>query len=687
MTRRLLSFLLIMVAVFPAVWGQVTILDFESAATTTTFQYFGSSLEPSLTSTIANPDASGDNTSATVLQFAKPAACQTWAGAYSNPNPTTPVDVTSSTHITVKVWMDHIGNLGLKLENSSTGGANWLQTKANTKINQWETLTFDVTIPGEETPNTAAAGNVYNTVTLFFDFGTSPAADLTYYLDDIVVEPSSVLTCNTFLDFETAPTTTTFQFFGSTIDGQLSTTIANPDASGINTSANVLNFLKPANCQTWAGAFSNPDPAVPIDVTGGGMICLKFWTDHPGNVYLKLENSLTGGANWAMQVDNTVVNEWVELCFDTSLPSLEAPNQPAAGNVYARVTLFCDFGTSPTSDQVFYIDDLSLCTSGSTPTAAVTFKVDMNQYTGTYSNVYVSGSFNSWSGDANPMSDPDGDKVYETTLQIPVGLYEYKFELDNWANSESFPVTASCTKTTIDGSNVFTNRKLALAGDATVGPYCYSSCYSCGNEVNITFNLGMGTYTADPGGVYLAGGLDFGAPGGLFRMSDDNGDQIYNLTIQRERNYSSFYDFANGPCPDYSCKEHIEGQPCARPDNYNDRFLNPVSQDTVINTCFAVCSDNTACTISDVKDLSAQSGWMTLQPSLATSSVYLGFASSCNGAAQIRVFNAAGIEVMHLTSAPFADGYQLQVNQLQKGMYFVEVKTNDKQATAKFVRM
>ncbi|MBK8427823.1 MAG: hypothetical protein IPL27_18455 [Lewinellaceae bacterium] len=67
----------------------------------------------------------------------------------------------------------------------------------------------------------------------------------------------------TILDFETPATTTNFQYFGSTLDGMLSSNIANPNATGINTSATVLKFTKPANSQTWAGAASNPFPLQP----------------------------------------------------------------------------------------------------------------------------------------------------------------------------------------------------------------------------------------------------------------------------------------------------------------------------------------------------------------------------------------------------------------------------------------
>lgn len=660
-----------------------TILDFESPATSTTFQYFGSTIDGQLTQTLANPNASGINTSATVLEFKKPAGAQTWAGGFSNPNPSSPVNVISSTTISIKVHFDHIGNVTLKLENSSDGGANWVQTVANTKVNEWETLTFNVSLPSIEAPNMPAAGHIYNTVTLFTDFGVSPSTDQLYYLDDIVVEQS--VTCTPILDFEAPATTTTFQYFGSTIDGQLSTTLANPNPSGLNTSATVLEFKKPANSQTWAGAFANPNASTPVNLLNGGQIKVKFHTNHVGNLALKLEEGQNGAPNWVVQVENNVINEWVELTFDPALPSIEGPNLPATGNVYNKIVLFADFGQAFPADQVYYIDDIEVCSSGGTPNADVTFKLDMNQFAGTFTKAYVSGSFNSWAGDANELTDADGDKVYETTVSVPVGLYEYKFTLDNWAQQEQFSPTSACTQTTVDGANTFTNRKLVVSDDVTVGPVCFNSCYGCGDAVKIVVNIGMGGATPDPGGVYLAGGLDFGPPGGRFKMDDSDGDGVFSIEIERQHGYSTYYDFANGACPDYSCKEDLSGQPCAVAANFNDRWLSPVQQDTVINTCFGTCATNTNCTIG-TKTPAISNDWMTLQPTLANDALQLNFASTITGAVQIRVFDAAGKVVLSETLGNPVDSHTLAVSNLKNGMYFLHVQTADKAANGRFVK-
>lgn len=659
------------------------ILDFEAPATSTTFQYFGSSVDGQLTQTVANPSPGGINSSATVLEFKKPAGAQVWAGAFSNPNPGTAVNLITNTKISIKVRFDHIGNLTLKLENSIDGGSSWVQTIANTKVNEWETLIFNVSLPSIEAPNMAAAGHIYNTITLFTDFGTSPVADQVSYLDDIQVELSEV--CVPILNFEAPATSTTFQYFGSTIDGQLSTTVANPKVSGLNTSATVLEFKKPANSQTWAGAYSNPNAATPVNLLTGGKIKIKFLTNHAGNLTLKFEEAQDGAPNWALKVENTVVNEWVELTFDPALPSIEGPNMPAAGHIYNKIVLFADFDQVFTTDQIYYIDDIQVCTAGTIPTAEVTFKLDMNQFGGTFTKAYVSGSFNNWSGDANELLDLDGDKIYEVKLTLPVGLYEYKFTLDNWTQQEQFSPTSACTNTTIDGGNVFTNRKLVLSANSTVGPVCYNSCYGCGDAVQITVNLGMGSYTPDPGGVYLAGGLDFGAPGGRFLMTDPDGDGVFSIQVERQRGYSTFYDFANGACPDYSCKENLEGQSCAVATNYNDRWLPAVQQDTVINTCFASCATNTDCT-SGTHSPALFSNWLTLQPVLATDAVRLAFATAAVGTVDIRVFDAAGKIVLSEMHTALTDNYLMSIGNLHNGLYFLLVQTADKAASARFIK-
>jgi 1,4-alpha-glucan branching enzyme len=68
---------------------------------------------------------------------------------------------------------------------------------------------------------------------------------------------------------------------------------------------------------------------------------------------------------------------------------------------------------------------------------------------------------NGWSGDADMMSDDDGDGVYTATLALLPGSYEFKFTADNWAIQENFdPATADSVCTLTTGS--YTNRFITI---------------------------------------------------------------------------------------------------------------------------------------------------------------------------------------------------------------------------------
>lgn len=391
-------------------------------------------------------------------------------------------------------------------------------------------------------------------------------------------------------DFETSETITDFQYFGSTLDGTLASNIANPNGTGINTSATVVEYVKAANSETWAGAFSNPAPG-PIDATNGGTLCMDVHMDHIGNVALKLEASSTGGSNWITTQENTVTGEWETLCFDLSENGLEDAMTPAAGNIYGQIVIFVDFGSNSDMDVTTYLDNFVLNTTTTTEMSDVTFSVNMGDKTD-FTTVFLSGEFNGWSGGENPMNDDDGDNIWTTTINVLNGQYEYKFQLDEWTQSEEFDGSDICTITSEDGQ--FTNRSILIIGDVDLGPVCYESCYNCGESVNITWNLNMQNEEVSDLGVYVAGGEYFGHAE-LPSMTDDDGDGIYTITLEREIGFTTDYTFLNGIClPDWGCKENISGQDCAVAP-FNDRNLAPVMEDTEINTCFGQCTTDGSC--------------------------------------------------------------------------------------------
>jgi hypothetical protein len=681
--KKILFSGIVLVCVVASASAQTTILDFEAPGTSTVFQYFGSSLDGTFNQVIANPNATGINTSSMVAQYVKPAVAEVWAGAFSNPNPATAVNLIANGKVAVKVHMDHIGSVTLKLESSTDGGDNWAVTVPNTKINEWEELVFDASLPSIDPPNTAASGHTYTRVVLFFDFGTAgTGADVTSYFDDIVALPAASVT-TTILDFETPATGTLFQYFGSTLDGTFTQIIANPNPTGIDTSSMVSQFVKPAVAEVWAGAFSNPDPITPVDLSNGGQVCVKVHMDHIGNLALKLEGSLSGKPNWIQTVSNTKVGEWEELCFDASLPSLETPFETASG-AYARLVLFFDFGTAGTgSDVTSYFDDIVVKSSGAPQIRTINFMVDMNNYSPNFDTVYVSGTFNNWSGNSNPLTDPDFDGIWEGSIMVPNGSYEYKVTLDNWAAQEQFIGTEECTKK--DPSGQFVNRLLLVSADTELPKFCYNSCYACGEEIKITFKLGMGGVVPNPDGVWLAGGGNFDVPGGKYKMADDDLDGIYDLVVPRKKGFSSFYTFANGPCPDYSCKENLTDLPCGDPANFNDRFLPEVQSDMEVATCFGTCFTNAECVSGTNTPIEDAEVFNLLGNPPAAGYSLLEFGSEVQADKSVTLTNSIGQQVRQWNLNSSDATFRLQTTDLQSGIYFVTVRAGDRFYTRRLV--
>ena len=68
----------------------------------------------------------------------------------------------------------------------------------------------------------------------------------------------------------------------------------------------------------------------------------------------------------------------------------------------------------------------------------VTFQVDMSEYAGAYGSVNINGSFNGWCGACAAMTDADADGIFDITISLAPGTYEYKFTLDGWTAQEEF---------------------------------------------------------------------------------------------------------------------------------------------------------------------------------------------------------------------------------------------------------
>lgn len=106
------------------------------------------------------------------------------------------------------------------------------------------------------------------------------------------------------------------------------------------------------------------------------------------------------------------------------------------------------------------------------PTRNITFKVNMAPVAGLFTTPEVNGTFNNWCGGCAPMSDVNGDNIWELTIPLEEGSYEYKYAYDSWAGSEQLEPGSSCTV----NNGGFINRTLVVTTNETLPLVCYGSC-------------------------------------------------------------------------------------------------------------------------------------------------------------------------------------------------------------------
>jgi len=308
--------------------GIVTSMIEDFEGTPPAFTVFGNI---AATQVIANPDPSGANTTANVAQLTKTAGSEFWAGTFFETS--TPLDLATYSKINVKTWSPKTGAVvKLKLENIDASIT--YEVDMNTSVaNAWENLLFDFS---------AAPVADYVRIVIFFDFGNNGDGSV-YYFDEIELVNDSGNTGLGFQDFEGTPPA--FTVFGNIAATQV---IANPDPSGVNTTANVAQLTKTAGSEIWAGTFF--EVTEPLDLTTYSKISVKTWSPKNGAVVkLKLEN-IDASIVHEVDLNSSVANAWEELVYDFS-------GAPMAD--YVRVVIFFDFGNNG-DGSVYYFDEFKL---------------------------------------------------------------------------------------------------------------------------------------------------------------------------------------------------------------------------------------------------------------------------------------------------------------------------------------
>ncbi len=233
-----------------------------------------------------------------------------------------------------------------------------------------------------------------------------------------------------------------------------------------------------------------------------------------------------GAIEYLFFVDSNLNYEYNPEDFSSTQPFCTTGNPP-----------FVNRSFTVTGDTTLSVVCWESCTDcASTPsTSNVTFRVDMNNYTSSYTDVHLNGDFNNWCGNCAPMDDTDGDGIYELTINNTIvngDTTEYKFTVDNFTDQEMFAGGEPCTKTTIDGANTFINRFIVVGSDTTLPDVCWGYCVDCasiGTEENWISDFSISP-NPSTGLVVLTGQLN--SPNAVeITLFDIQGKQVYASTL------------------------------------------------------------------------------------------------------------------------------------------------------------
>ncbi len=229
--------------------------------------------------------------------------------------------------------------------------------------------------------------------------------------------------------------------------------VANPSATGINTSSTVAKFTALQAGQPWAGCESANGASIGTFTLSASNAIVKMmvYKSVISDVGIKFATGSLASSG-EIKVSNTLINQWEELTFDFS----SKIGEPSSTGI-AQIIVFMDFNLAGrTSDNVCYFDNITF-SAGSTlaePTVAAPSPTKVpadviSLFSNTYSNVAVDTWRTSWSSATLIDVQVAGNDVKKYTALDFVGIETVNsqinasamdlFEFDVWTpNSTSF---------------------------------------------------------------------------------------------------------------------------------------------------------------------------------------------------------------------------------------------------------
>jgi len=352
--KRIFTFLTIMMFAF-TMNAQYIYNDFDANQNET---FNGWSNMPTV---IANPDASGINTSANVAEWVR--GEEQYAHVYCEIDGT--VDFSTGTVFALKAYLPIACDVLFKLEGSN-GEVTELITSVTT-VNEWTQLSFDF-VDGQS--------GIYNKIVIFFDFATF--ANNTYYFDDVTGPNYESGGTGNQVDLPVTFDDDDIDYGLTDFGGNISEIIIDPT----NPDNKVAQSIKTEAAETWAGTtvggtvgFISPIPFAEGSTT---MTVLVYSPTSGTPIRLKVEDAGDPTITVETEATTTVAQEWETLSFDFSN---EAAGTAAINfaNTYNKASIFFNFGTdgATAGEQTYLWDDMEFV-GGSGPKPLLALDVQDN---------------------------------------------------------------------------------------------------------------------------------------------------------------------------------------------------------------------------------------------------------------------------------------------------------------------
>jgi lysophospholipase L1-like esterase len=213
--------------------------------------------------------------------------------------------------------------------------------------------------------------------------------------------------------------------------------------------------------------------------------------------------------------------------------------------------------------------------------ASITFRIDMSNQAVT-SGVYLGADWNGWNPAAfNLMTDNNGDGIYEVTIDIAPGSYNYRACIgQGWDNFESLAGTGCGAGPQGADRNI-----VVTTTDTVLDVFCFGSCTDCLANVNVTLRVSMINETVAAQGVHVSG--SFNGWNTEATVLNSAGGNIYEVTVSLSPGTIHEYKFLNGNT--WGTEEIVFG-PCELSSN---RYFTVPETDVVLDVvCFRYCNSD-----------------------------------------------------------------------------------------------